>query len=87
MKIAVTQHHIDTGLRGVCTGDPIALAIKDATGSKAWASPAYLVWGGKKSIQTPESVLEFMKCFDNGYRVSPFEFELEEEAWNKNTTS
>jgi hypothetical protein len=81
MKIQVTQHHIDTGLRGSCTGDPIALAMLEAGYEEPWVSPVRIVWTDRFAhpydTATPESVLEFMTTFDNGGYVRPFEFELE----------
>ena len=37
--ISVTQQHIDSGLRGSCEKDPIALAMKDAGYTDVWVSP------------------------------------------------
>ena len=82
MKIQVTQQHIDRGFKGSCTQDPIALALADAGFTKPRASPTYLSvegWRGERdNYPTPESVLEFMKQYDNDRLVWPFEFELEE---------
>jgi hypothetical protein len=82
MKIQVTQQNIYMGLRGSCSGDPIALAMQDAKIIKPWVSPTLISWldvhGFKKSMDTPESVVYFMERYDNGLSVQPFEFELEE---------
>jgi hypothetical protein len=76
MKITVTQQHIDQGLRGSCTGDPIALAMRDAGFSFVWVAPDRIE-GDALTFHIPEDVVEFMKCFDNERFVSPFTFELE----------
>ena len=80
MIIQVTQQHIDFGLRGSCSSDPLSLAMLDAGLSEPWVSPAYFRW--KKDGKTyfhpiPENVVEFIIDFDNGKEVRPFEFEVE----------
>ena len=80
MKIQVTQQHIDYGVRGSTTSDPVALAMKDAGLIKPWASPSYLAWRKDNKdyyVPLPEGVLGFMKEFDNGVEVEPFTFEVE----------
>jgi hypothetical protein len=80
MKIQVTQQHIDAGQKGSCTKDPVALALKEATGKEVWASPSYLVWWEdeiRKNVATPFKVYEFMRAYDNNEPVKSFEFELE----------
>ena len=83
MKIQVTQQHIQLGLRGSCTADPIALALKDAGFMRPWVSPTRIETVGqnggymKENWSCPQSVLSFMIRFDRGEVVSPFEFELE----------
>ena len=76
MKISVTQQHIDAGLRGSCTGDPIALALKDAGFDFVWVAPDRIE-ATVRTYSIPEDVLEFMKAFDNEHYVQPFTFELE----------
>jgi hypothetical protein len=50
---------------------------------KPRVSPSSISWldihGYKKSVETPEIVVDFMKSFDNELLVEPFEFEIEEE--------
>jgi hypothetical protein len=77
MRIQVTQKHINAGLRGSCSGDPICLAMKDAGLKNIWASPSQLRYNGRIT-EIPEEVLQFMKNFDNEMLVDPFEFLLEE---------
>ena len=79
MKIQVTQQHIDAGLKGSCTKDPIALALKDAGVEDPWVSPVRITFGmnRKNGVPTPPEVLAFIRAFDNYEPVQPFEFELE----------
>ena len=82
MRIQVSQQHINAGLRGSCSGDPICLAMKDARIIKPWVSPTSISWldihGFKKSVETPEDVIQFMKSYDNELVSEPFSFELED---------
>ena len=80
MIIQVTQQHIDFGLRGSCSSDPLSLAMLDAGLSEPWVSPTYLRW--KKDGKTyfhpiPENVLQFIKRLDTGISAAPFEFSLD----------
>jgi hypothetical protein len=77
VRVQVTQKHIDSGLRGSCSGDPICLAMKDAGLKNIWVSPSQLRYNGR-TTEIPEEVLQFMKNFDNEDFVDPFEFDLEE---------
>jgi hypothetical protein len=77
MKISVTQHHIDNGLRGNCRADPVALALIDAGFKKPWVGPLYIRLNNKEH-HTPEVVWRFMEDFDNERTTEPFEFEVEE---------
>jgi len=81
MKISITQHHIDIGVRGSCSSDPIALAMRDAGLEKPFASPTHLTWRKNLkdySVETPGDVVSFMESFDNKGWVKPFDFSLEE---------
>jgi len=80
MKISVTQSHIDAGLRGSCSGDPVALAMKESGLAEPWVSPTELRWkenGQVKVVESPPEVLEFIRNFDNIRCVDTFDFELE----------
>ena len=83
MKIQVTQQHIDKGVRGSCSSDPICLAMKDAGFFRPWVSPDRIKTVGFnggymcEEFAVPESVLDFMRLYDNNLRVQPFEFSLE----------
>ena len=82
MKIQVTKDHIERGLRGSCTSDPIALAMTDAGCIKPWVGPGQIKWldlyGFWRIAPTPRKVLEFALKFDNQDPTEPFEFELGE---------
>lgn len=79
VTIQVTQQHIDKGVRGSCSSDPIALAMRDAGLDRPWASPGHLAWREQFRdyfVDPPKSVIDFMGDFDNGKDVEPFEFEV-----------
>ena len=84
MRINVTRRNIDEGQRGSCRRDPICLAMLDAGLLCPWVSPSSITWLDrgfvKKSVETPENVLQFMKEYDadDHWSVFPFEFELED---------
>jgi hypothetical protein len=78
MIIQVTQSHIDAGVRGSATSDPVALALKDAGWEKAYVNVFGIQRGPEKRYPLPEGMWKFMYDFDNGILVFPTEFELEE---------
>ena len=82
MKISVQQKHIDAGVRGSCSSDPLALAMREAGLKKPYVGVSYITWrkGFKDySVETPEDVLQFMESFDNqSASAKPIEFELSE---------
>jgi hypothetical protein len=79
LKISVTQHHIDTGVRGNCKSDPIALALIDAGFKNPWVGPSYVRIAGGVKINLPAEAMDFIDVFDNRPEESrPFEFELSE---------
>ena len=84
MKISVTQHHLDIGVRGSCSSDPIALAMRDAGLERPHAGPTHLTWRKDfkdYSVETPGDVVSFMEIFDNEPRLSrPFCFFLLDEG-------
>jgi len=78
MKITVTQQHIDAGVRGSATSDPVSLALKEQAGwEKAYVNVFGIQNGQIKRYPLPEGMWEFMYRFDNSLPVEPFEFELE----------
>lgn len=78
MKIKVKQCHIDKGEVGVFSKCPVALAISEVTGDRTLVTPYAICSGSVKNrVRTPHEVRIFMKKFDSGDPVEPFEFELE----------
>ena len=85
MKISITQDHIDRGIRFNCSRCPAALAIIEATGREVEVSISW-VWLHEKKyeraarrIRISPEVSQFMREFDVGLPVLPFDFELEME--------
>lgn len=77
MKISVTQQHIDRGLKGSCSSDPIALACLDAGMKKPLVGPYVISDNHEKEYYVPVEALQFMKDFDNDRLVHPFDFFVE----------
>jgi glycine cleavage system aminomethyltransferase T len=75
--ISVTQQHIDSGLRGSCQKDPIALAMIDAGYTDVWISPDRIRANGR-TYEMPKSVEQFIQKLDSLGFVDPFEFSLED---------
>ena len=75
MKIKVTKEHIDKGRKKSALSCPIALAIGDKYGLDASVGPESCVIG-YTICDLPKSVKKFIKLFDNGYSVEPFEFNI-----------
>ena len=82
MKIEVTQHDIDCGVRGEYSLCPIARAVKRKINGEV------IVFGDDISIFTtmiiirrysyyklPQKAKDFIKRFDEGKKVKPFTFE------------
>ena len=81
MKIKVTQHDIDYGVRGEYQLCPIARAVKHKINGEV------MVYGDDMSIFTtdiirryryyklPQKAKDFMQRFDDGKKVKPFTFE------------
>lgn len=79
MIIRVEQRHIDAGSRSNCSGCPIALALTEAI-KKAVRVFRYNFAIEKRPIPVmlPAVATTFIKNFDAGRSVKPFEFEFEE---------
>lgn len=81
MKITVTQQHIDEGIRGSATRDPVAFAMADAGCLHPYAGISRLFWydseNRKHAANITETLYEFIRAFDQGEHVEPFEFEVE----------
>jgi hypothetical protein len=76
MKIQVTAEHIRDGQRCNSARCPIALALQEpAWEARAGAILAVLSDG---FYRLPYEVRKFMRDFDRGLPVEPFEFELGE---------
>jgi hypothetical protein len=85
MLVKVEQKHIDNGARRSCRRCPIALALREQTGTlwvvgSAFASEGEVkpAWKGvSKRIKTlPDAVIRFFYEFDRNRPVKPLEFEL-----------
>jgi hypothetical protein len=83
VKVQVTQQHIDSGVRGSCTSDPIALALKDLGFIRPWVGISYIYVSGrnggfmKECATLPPEAYEFLKHFDNGLPCGPLTLEIE----------
>ena len=81
IKIEVKQRHINHGKRGHCSSCPIALAINNTNCFRdAWISPARFNGWYKNvysSCKLPRSATRFIRRFDTGKEVKPFNFFLE----------
>lgn len=89
VKVDVTRQDIDNGEQNECRLCPIAIALHRATG-KRWevdgesARELVLLPGDDVYFRKPRSpwvglprtVRQFIKAFDNGEDVQPFNFEL-----------
>jgi hypothetical protein len=80
MIIQVTQEHIDHGTRNSCYECPVALALhENLLGKNEVRVIHYIeIIGEDVSLKykLPDSVVHFIKRFDKGIKVEPFEFEL-----------
>jgi len=78
MTIKVTADHIKRGRRAQCFECPVALALDEATGQfwKVKSASLYNVTSNLQIHNVPLSVTTFVRDFDDGRIVSPFEFEL-----------
>lgn len=76
MKIQVTQADIANGMRGNRKACPIARAVIRASSlSTASVTQSYIRRGRRKDF-TPAEARIFIRAFDAGQPVEPFEFEL-----------
>ena len=82
MKVQVTQDHINTGWRRSHNWCPIGNAIRGMDGiCEVTVGANRIVWvtarSGSFEADTPARAEQFIKDFDNGRGVEPFEFDLE----------
>lgn len=84
MKISVTQEMIERGFKRDCRMCPVALAVVEAGGVNPIVGQQSIQWMPNRTAvyvraSTPEPVVQFIRSFDKGEQVSPFEFELEKK--------
>ena len=86
MQINVTQEDIDRGIPQCALSCPVARAVRAAFPTALYATATHMfisILNDTNTFQhwnTPESVSEFVKTFDNLQDVQPFSFELQEET-------
>lgn len=76
-KIEVTWNDIRQGVRGKSCGCPIFIAIKRVRDDVAYVGTMHAKFGVKCDAFLPVDAVCFIETFDNGFRVSPFTFELD----------
>ena len=81
MIVTVTQDHIDKGVRNDCTECALALALRphfSFTIPGVFDSCVVVLSGGQlKYSDLPENAEIWLRKFDLGQEVEPFEFELD----------
>lgn len=83
--IKVTKTHIKNGKSNTGYSCPIALAAKESLGlPNIYVGLTFISWDAPvdsnllfRSIKLSDYVCEFIRDFDAGLEVEPFEFELE----------
>jgi hypothetical protein len=83
MEITVTQAHIDAGIAGAPGSCPIALAIKSLKPEyikdrRLGVGLGYVHIPERRSIPLPRVARDFIRAFDDGKKVEPFTFTLED---------
>jgi hypothetical protein len=77
VRVQETQDHIDRGRPGKMCDCPIALAVKELTGSES----VIVTWCGittaDQNCDIPIAAKNFIKLFDLGEKVQPFDFEID----------
>lgn len=77
MIIRVTQQNIDNGVRQQYDACPVALALRDATAREWQVTKNYAQYAlGSLILALPETARDFIRSFDAGREVRPFEFDL-----------
>jgi hypothetical protein len=81
MIVSVTKAHIKAGQQFDCQECPIALALLDATGASYVAVSTHELEVGFMGRQNkvPRSCYRFIRKFDRGEKVKPFNFRLVEK--------
>ena len=78
MRIEVTDSDIAQGLRHECHQCPIAYALRRASGVYDVMAGAKHIRIGDRGYATPAAAESFIRHFDQGHTVLPFEFTLGE---------
>lgn len=76
MRIFVTQEDIDKGVPNDDCKCPVALAISRVRSTADVHVDRRYIDVGYQSFTTPEPASAFIRAFDAGQPVEPFEFEL-----------
>ena len=77
MKIKVTNSHIQHGSPLLCGSCPIALALTEYGFIYVNVSKTKLIHGFPYiTVDLPLEAIEFIKSFDSGQVVKPFEFKI-----------
>ena len=81
MKIEITQHDIDYGVRGEYSLCPIARAVKRKINGEVIVSGDHIsifttdIIRKYSYYKLPQKAKDFMQRFDDGKKVKPFTFE------------
>lgn len=84
--IKVTDNYIKLGIRKLCRNCPVALAIRDTIPHILADVTLHEIYISNKDdirmnnalvYHSPTKVVSFVKAFDSGLPVEPFEFELD----------
>jgi hypothetical protein len=76
--IRVTQELIDNGQKIDAACCPVALALKKEVDPKASCGDTSCYLGKRYGRhELPQAVITFVKAFDKGLPVEPFEFEID----------
>ncbi len=77
IKLSVTQQDIDEGEKASCTKCPVALALQRALGRQDDAAMVGMgmvnLFIDGNSHKVPDAVRDFVRSFDSGDKVEPFE--------------
>ncbi len=78
--VKVAQAHIDNGVKRIVCKCPIALVLSERTRGQVHVSFTCVTFIGSADVTVedlPQVAAEFIKKFDHGDTVRPFEFEME----------
>jgi len=77
MKITVTNNDINRGYRHSCSNCPVALAMRRAFNRSILVAGIYWEFSGETEHHAmPLTVREWIRAFDDGGLVEPFEFDV-----------